>query len=552
MCNPPNEGKSTAFFQKNNTSAEIKVDLRSLYVPSDILIEHAEYDESCRSYRLFSRCGLDYGVCPYCGCKSHKVHSNYIRTVTDLSILGCPVVITLKVRKFFCRNPSCLKKTFAEQPGDEVFRYRRRTRRCDMAVIQHGLETSSESAGKLLSAMGIRVSGDTVLRDMHRMPIPPHHEAKAIGVDDWAFRKGVTYGSIIVSLDTGDVIDLLGSRDADGFRKWLDSHPRVAVVSRDRSTDYTAAIAATGRNITEVADRFHLNKNMSDCMKKVIGSHYDDYRKSVRTATAQKASGKDDSRQVMFNEVKELQGSGLNIAQIAKKLGVARQTVRKYMKLDSIPERASKERLPYYLYDTYVEDEYRHGKDLRKIFFEVRDKGFMGSLTPFYEHYEYLSDGHHGYRSRQDVEKMKRTPRVEREPLLPIRQIAHIVDKSIRGKEMLLAEQTLIERLSAFSWFTDIYKATSSFYETVMGDSVEKLTHWLETFSHSPVNELRSFANGIRMDLKAVKNAISMDVSNGIVEGYVNKLKAVKRSMYGRASLELLKRKMVFGNLCFN
>jgi hypothetical protein len=272
----------------------------------------------------------------------------------------------------------------------------------------------------------------------------------------------------------------------------------------------------------------------------------------VGTATAKRTSGEGDSRQVMFNEVKELQGSGLNIAQIAKKLEIARQTVRKYMKLESLPGRASKERLPYYLYDTYVEDEYRHGKDLRKIFLEVRGKGFTGSLTPFYEHYGYLSDGHRGHRSKQDVEQMRRAPRVEREPLLPIRQIAHVVDKSIRGKEMQTAEQTLIARLSAFSWFTDIYKAASSFYETVMGDSVENLTHWLDTFSNSPVDELRSFANGIRMDLKAVQNAISMDTSNGIVEGYVNKLKAVKRVLYGRASLELLKRKMVFGNLCFN
>ena len=87
------------------------------------------------------------------------MHSNYIRTVTDLSILGCPVVITLKTRKFFCRNPGCLKKTFAEQPGDEIFRYRRRTRRCEMAVIQHGLKTFSNSPVNELRffANGIRM-----------------------------------------------------------------------------------------------------------------------------------------------------------------------------------------------------------------------------------------------------------------------------------------------------------------------------------------------------------------------------------------------------------
>ena len=113
----------------------------------------------------------------------------------------------------------------------------------------------------------------------------------------------------------------------------------MEVVSRDRSTDYTAAIAATGRNITEVADRFHLNMNMSDCVTKVIGSHYDKYRSAVRPEEVQETP-KVDSRQVMFKEVKELQAEGFNIAQISKKLDIARQTVRKYMGYNTLPKRA--------------------------------------------------------------------------------------------------------------------------------------------------------------------------------------------------------------------
>ena len=355
-----------------------------------------------RTYHVYARCNLPHGVCPYCGHVSRSVHSRYHRTIADLSILGHPVIITFEARKFFCHNPDCRKKTFAEQPGDEVFRYRRRTRRCEMVVTQHGLKCSSESARKLLSATGVPLSGDTVLRDVHRMSVPERCEVKEIGVDDWAFRKGVTYGSIIVSLETGSVIDLLGDRDVKSFQAWLDEHVQVEVVSRDRSTGYTAAIAATGRNITEVADRFHLNMNMSDCVTKVIGSHYDEYRSAVRPEEVQETP-EVDSRQVMFKEVKELQAEGLNIAQISKKLDIARQTVRKYMGRDTLPKRAGKERLPYYLYDTYVEEEYRHGKDLRKIFMEIKGKGFPGSLTPFYDHYGYLSDGHHGHRSGQEA-----------------------------------------------------------------------------------------------------------------------------------------------------
>ena len=551
MCKPPNEGKITTIFAQCLTQTGSKADLSSLYSPSDLLVEHTEFCDD-HQYHIFARCSLPYGKCPYCGCISHRVHSKYMRTIADLSILGIPVTMTFEARKFFCDNLDCQRKTFAEQPGDEVFRYRRRTRRCEMVVTQQGLKTSSETARKLLSAIGVCVSGDTVLRDIHRMSVPAHQEVHEICVDDWAFRKGVTYGSIIVSLDTGSVIDLLGDRDVESFKGWLDSHAQVKVVSRDRSTDYTAAIAATGRNITEVADRFHLNMNMSDCVTKVLSSHYDEYRKSVRPEEGQETPTKIDSRQIMFNEVKELQAAGLKIAQIAKKLDIARQTVRKYMEYDTLPKRASKERIPYFLYDTYVEEAYRHGKDLRKIFLEIKEQGFTGTLTPFYDHYRYLSDGHRGFRSKQKVAEMKTAPNTEREPLLPIRQIAHIVDKSIRKKNMHEKEASLVEKLMSFGWFKDIYGAAASFYDTIMGDNVGNLTLWLKAYAQSPLQELRSFAYGIQMDLKAVQNAIALDTSNGIVEGYVNKLKAVKRVMYGRASLELLKRKMVFSNLCFN
>lgn len=161
------------------------------------------------------------------------------------------------------------------------------------------------------------------MRDLHRMKIPESKDVSHIGIDDWAYRKGVTYGSIIVNLDTGKVIDLLDDRGVDSFQEWLDNHDQAGIVSRDRSTDYSSTITATGRHIVEVADRFHLNKNMSDCVTKVIGSHYEEYRRLVRPDEVQimecpiekedsqqpdsPIKVKNDSRQIMFNEVKELQ-----------------------------------------------------------------------------------------------------------------------------------------------------------------------------------------------------------------------------------------------------
>lgn len=183
MCKAPNESKITTNFQESLNLSCGKANLKPLYAPSDLIVEDTEYDRLREIYHLYVRCGLPYGECPYCGFVSRRVHSRYMRTITDLSILGHPVIISFEARKFFCGNPGCNRKTFAEQPGDEVFRYRRRTRRCEMAVTQHGLKCSSESARKLLCVMGVRLSGDTILRDLHRMSVPERTGVEEVGVD---------------------------------------------------------------------------------------------------------------------------------------------------------------------------------------------------------------------------------------------------------------------------------------------------------------------------------------------------------------------------------
>ncbi len=570
MSKSPNESKITTKFLQNIGSSGTNIDLSSLYMQSDLEISNIEYEDT--AYHLYGTCKLEYGTCPYCCHSSHRVHSRYTRTIADLSILGHPVIITLEVRKFFCDNPQCKKKTFAEQPGDEIFRYRRRTRRCEMVVTQHGLSQSSGSAQKLLKSIGITLSGDTILRDLHRMKIPESKDVSHIGVDDWAYRKGITYGSIIVNLDTGEVIDLLNDRGVDGFQKWLDNHERVGIVSRDRSTDYSSAITATGRDIIEVADRFHLNKNMSDCVTKVIGSYYEEYRKLVRPDEVQMkecaiekednqqssnlVEVKNDSRQIMFNEVKELQKKGLKINRIAKVLGIARQTARKYMLMESLPQRASKARNEYYLYDEYVESEYKKGKALSTIHKEIQMMGFKGSLSPFNDHYRYLSDGRRGFKSKQKVKEMQERAAKERaskrEPLIPIRQIAHIVEKSLRAKKLETDEAHLLGRLMTLEWFKEVYSAAGSFYKSIMGTDVNDVLVWLDAYRNSSIKELKTLAYGISLDIKAVQNAVAYDISNGIVEGFVNKLKVVKRIMYGKASINLLRNKMVFSELCFN
>lgn len=133
-----------------------------------------------------------------------------------------------------------------------------------------------------MSLIGIPVSSSTILRDLHRMRPSSYENVREVGVDDWAWRKGVTYGSLVIDLKEGWPIDLLGDRETESFREWMQEHKQVKLVSRDRSTDYSSAIAALDRTVTEVADKFHLVKNIYDRFGKLIAEHYDDYRRAVR------------------------------------------------------------------------------------------------------------------------------------------------------------------------------------------------------------------------------------------------------------------------------
>lgn len=570
MSKYPNGGKVTTkkseSCKADTTNLLCDEGISQIYQSSELIIHEAVHDGHV--FHLYASSYLDYGICPYCGHVSSRVHSRYFRTIQDLSILGERVVLHLEVRKFFCLNDDCRRKTFAEQPGDEVFRYRRRTCRCEKAVARHGISVSSSSASRLLAHMGIHISPSTVLRDLHRMHPSNYEDVEEIGVDDWAWRKGVTYGSIIIDYANGWPIDLLGDRETESFREWMEEHEKVRTVSRDRSTDYSSAIASTGRPITEVADKFHLVKNIKDRMAKLVAENYADYRLAVRgeeekfpEAAEPKASApviqhptkKPDSREVMFKEVKELQWKGFKPTPIAKKLGIARQTATKYYNMESLPGRNSKLRNEYYKYDAYVEQEAASGKSLSAIHQEICQMGFSGSLTPFYDHYKYLSDGHRGYRSKNwKPDSKKEKPQDDRSELLPVKSIASVIDMALKGKDMDKSQQMTFETLMSLSWFKEMYEAMESFCKVIKGSETVELIRWMKRYWKTSISSLKTFIIGIKRDFLAVRNTIRLNITNGITEGFVNKLKAVKRSMYGKAGLELLKNKLVLEHVLFN
>ena len=171
MSKYPNTSKVTAKIQQctyksisNFSSSSI---IQTIFKKSTIKIECIMREDDY--INLYAKSSNKQAICPYCGHMSCYVHSRYYRKLYDLSILGEEVCIIFESRKFFCKNITCQHKTFAEQSGDEIFRYRRRTRRCEFAVMRQGLRVSSNSASKILSHMGIAISSSTILRDLHRL-----------------------------------------------------------------------------------------------------------------------------------------------------------------------------------------------------------------------------------------------------------------------------------------------------------------------------------------------------------------------------------------------
>lgn len=209
-------------------------------------------------------------MCPMCGKKSTRVHSRYYRKLQDLSVFTKEVSIRLRARKFICTNSRCQRKIFSQQLSSGLDRYSRRTTRATELLTQMSLEVSARKGSWLSRLTKVPVSPSTCLRLAGRSVISPRDDLIHIGIDDWAWRKGHTYGTILVDRETGKSIDLLKSREKEDVVRWLKAHPTIETVTRDRAGCYSQSINTALPSAIQVADRFHLVVNYSEYVQKII------------------------------------------------------------------------------------------------------------------------------------------------------------------------------------------------------------------------------------------------------------------------------------------
>jgi len=501
-------------------------------------------------------------ACPTCAQVSQRLHSRYQRTLADLPWQGRPVALQVAARRFRCLNPSCARQTFAERLAGIAPVAARRTRRLGdlQGHLAHAL--GGEAGRRLAERLAMPVSADTLLRmacmasnDRGSPPTP-----RVLAVDDWAWRRGHRYGTVLVDLERNKVVDLLPDRQADTLAQWLRQHPGVEIVARDRAGAYADGVRQGAPDAVQVADRWHLLRNLGDGVRAIADRQHVAIRRAAKQAgeqghsslqvtpaaepdkpragvAARRSQASLARRQVRYEDAARLRAAGASIAHIAVQLGAERKTIRRWLRaggpsLSRKPPRVSS--LAPYL--DRLERRWTEG--CRNAALPWRE------LIPL------------GFSSRPGTVRRWAGRRRKAEPQfaagLANTPLAHGQPPS--GREvarMLMADtSTLPEAGQAFT--SNLLAQVPGLAEGIAvakrlnlllrHESQESLVGVLDDAAGTL---LANFGVSLRRDLAAVQAALDLPWTTSPAEGQINRIKTIKRTMYGRAGFQLLRARVL-------
>jgi hypothetical protein len=405
--------------------------------------------------------------------------------------------------------------------------------------------------------MGIPVSPDTLLRLLRRADCPKLPTPRVLGVDDFALRRGHHYGTILVDMETHRPIDLLADREAGPLAAWLRDHPGVQIVVRDRAGAYAEGARAGAPEAIQVADRFHLVLNASAAVEELLRGRRrrtEWVADPVPTGTGlapeqpeaeppapspwqQQRAERRARRVARWEEIHARRAAGQNISQIAREVGKGRKTVRRYLATlapppapHAIRPRPSGLTSPTLLpYLTYLQDRWQAGcMNVRRLYRELIEQGYTGS-----------------YSLLRGALSSWRPPRPQRHGGPGHRRSVRWL--CLRPRDKLTPEEAIVrERVLAGD--VDLARGCELFdqFQTLVRNRDEPaLAAWVQRAQTSGLPPFQSFANGLVKDEAAVRAALTMEWSNGLVEGHVHRLKLIKRQGYGRANIDLLRRRVL-------
>jgi len=501
-------------------------------------------------------------ACPDCAALSRRVHSRSHRTLGDLPWQGRPVTLRVRVRRFRCLNPSCLRRTFAERLGEAARPAARRT--CRLGDLQRhlGLVVGGEAGARLAARLAIPISPDTLLRMARRGdPAPgPRPPPRVLGVDDWAWRRGHRYGTVLVDLEQNRVLDLLPDRRAESLAAWLKRNPGVEIVARDRAGVYADGIRQGAPEAVQIADRWHLLRNLSDAVQ-AVAEHYSAAARRIATevatdlaagapaagtptiegpdaATTPRGPAAHAGRRARFEEASRLQSTGASFRQISRLLGTDRRTVRRWLRAGDIPPWRQPRRGS--MLDTHRDHLERRwaegGRNAARLWRELASEGFAGGYTTV------KAWAARRRKAEPHVGRMFAADQGQRWRLPSSRRVARLL---MGGADTLAeADRAFVARLlDEVPPLAAAVAAAQRLSLLLRRQSREKLDDVLTAASATP---LASFTAELRKDIAAVQAALDLPWTTSPVEGQIGRIKLLKRTMYGRAGFELLRARVLY------
>jgi transposase len=498
---------------------------------------------------LVARARAATAACPACGTVSGRVHSRYSRTLADAAIGGRQAVILLTARRFFCASPACKARTFAEQVDGLTSRYARKTPLLAGLLGRIAVALAGRAGSRLASSLAVPASRQVMLRLVMAIPDPAAASPRVAGVDDFAIRRGQHYGTLIIDIETGAPLDLLEGRDARPLADWLAAHPGVEVICRDRAGSYADGARTGAPDAVQVADRFHLWQNLAKAVEKCVAAHRaclagpppapaEEQVTALpepEPASQPDPAGKYAERTQRHHElVRQLRAEGRGLREIARHLGWGLHTVQRLDRAATWQELADgrwqgprpSKLDPFKPYLGQHADG-AHGS-IRRLFLEIQALGYDGS-------YPVVRD----YIARNSP---------ARQPLPPAPPTVRDVTNWLCRRPGTLTDdekprlKAILDRCPELQAASDQVRAFAAMITELTG---QDLPQWMAAAREAALPGIASFAKGLEQDLDAVTNGLTMNWSSGPVEGRVNHIKMVKRQMFGRAGLALLRKRVL-------
>ncbi|HVB42945.1 MAG TPA: ISL3 family transposase [Streptosporangiaceae bacterium] len=519
---------------------------------------------------ISSSCTASSECCPACGSASARVHGGYSRTVADGAAGGRPVLIIVRVLRFLCVNPSCPKVTFAVQADGLTSRYCRRSVPLTRMLTGLGLELAGRAGARLAGTLGIAVHSSTILRLLAGLPDREAGPAPEIlGIDDFALRKGHVYGTVLVSMETGDVVDLLPDRLAATVETWLKAHPGATVICRDRAGAYAGGARAGAPGAIQVADRWHLWHNLAEYAEKTAGRHRgcllaaghgtqagdDQEGKEEGEASSREPCPEPEDQappdgfldacgrerrlvtrtRERYADIRARLDESQSLSAISRATGLDRKTVQRFARAQGIDEllvRAVTREAKTGEFKPYLCQRWNDGvRDASVLHAELRQRGRAGSVQTV----------------RRYLAPFRKTDAApEPPPPAPkTRQITRLL--LTRPDHLQPDKQAQLAGIRAQCPHLNSLAGHITAFAEMMADLTGStgLDTSLAAVEADDQPGLRSFATGIRNDKEAVLNGLTLPYNSGRVEGTVNKIKMIKRQMYGRAGFSLLRKRVI-------